>query len=191
MNTLTRSYDDFSDAKEVVSELKAAGIPEHDISLIANKKDDSIADGMATGAGVGGALGAGAGLLTGLGLLAIPGVGPVVAAGWLATLAVGAAAGAAAGAATGGLIDALTSSGVNEKDAHAYAESVRRGAALVSVRVPESMSLTAQEILDSHDPIDFDARRRDWEKTGWTSFDPDAGPYVSDPTDTHRDRPLS
>jgi hypothetical protein len=186
MTTITRSYDNLSEAKDVVSELKSAGIPESDISLLANKKDDSVADGMATGAGVGTALGAGAGLLTGLGILAIPGVGPVVAAGWLATMAVGAAAGAAAGAATGGIIDALTTSGVPERDAHAYAESVRRGAALVSVRVPESMSLTAQEILDRHEPIDLDVRRREWETGGWTKFDPSAKPYM--PNDTTIDR---
>lgn len=182
--TLTRSYDDLTNAQAAVRELKAAGIPDSDISLIANK--DTNADGIRAGAGVGTAVGAGAGLLTGLGLLAIPGVGPVVAAGWLATMAVGAVAGAAAGAATGGLIDALTNSGVPEKDAHSFAESVRRGAALVSVRSPEAVSLTAQEILDRHDPIDLDVRRRRWEGAGWKSFDPAADPYTTEQMNEER-----
>jgi hypothetical protein len=179
MTTITRTYDDFDDAKDAVNELKAMGVRDSDISLVASKEhDDTVADGVATGAGVGGAVGAATGLLTGIGLLAIPGVGPVVAAGWLAATAAGAAAGAVAGGAAGGIIDALTSSGVAERDAHAYAESVRRGATLVSVRVAEDKALRAQEILDHHDPIDLDIRRRRWESTGWSKFDPMADPYT-------------
>jgi hypothetical protein len=187
MTTLTRTYDDFDDAREAVTELKAMGIPDSDISLVGNREhDDSVADGVATGAGVGGALGAATGLLTGLGLLAIPGVGPVVAAGWLAATAAGTAAGAVAGAAAGGIIDALTSSGVPERDAHAYAESVRRGGTLVSVRVPEDRALRAQEILDHHDPVDLDIRRREWERSGWSKFDPKAEPYPYDQIERDR-----
>ncbi len=55
--------------------------------------------------------------------MAIPGLGPVVAAGWLvSTAALG-----VVGGMTGGIIGALTRSGVDEDDAHAYAEGVRRG----------------------------------------------------------------
>jgi hypothetical protein len=194
MTTITRSYDDFDDAKAAVTELKELGVPESDISLIANRREDvdedSATDGMAKGAGIGGALGAATGLLTGLGLLAIPGLGPVVAAGWLASTALGTAAGAVAGAAAGGLIDALTSSGVDERDAHAFAESVRRGAVLVSVRVPEPLALRAQEVLDHHDPIDLDIRRRRWEATGWSGFDPDAAPYTADQIENEKRQTL-
>ena len=74
------------------------------------------------------------GALTGLGLMAIPGVGPIVAAGWLvATLA-----GAAAGGATGGVIGALTQAGATPEEAEVYAESLRRGGAVVSVRVDDA-----------------------------------------------------
>src|SRR5437762_12016575 len=95
---------------------------------------DDRAEGAAAGAGIGAALGGAAGLLAGLGLLAIPGIGPVVAAGWLASTA----AMAVAGGATGGLIGALTQSGLTEHEARGYAEGVRRGGTLVTVRVDES-----------------------------------------------------
>lgn len=134
MRTVTGLFDDYGDAREAVSDLEAAGVPSDDISIVANNIGDrystdgsNAAEGAGTGAGLGAAGGGVVGLLTGLGLMAIPGVGPVVAAGWLASTAAGAAAGAIAGGAAGGLIGALTESGVDEEDAHVYAEGVRRG----------------------------------------------------------------
>lgn len=188
--TVTRSYNTYADAKAAVHDLKKAGIAEGEISLIANKEDDSIADGVATGAGVGAATGAGVGLLTGIGLMAIPGVGPVVAAGWLAATAVGAVAGAATGAAAGGLIDALVTSGVPKDDAHVYAESVRRGAALVSVRVSDLNRNEAAAILDRHNPIDIATRRRELESTGWSAFDTEGRPYSREQFEAERARRL-
>jgi hypothetical protein len=184
--TLTRSYNRYGDAKAAVHDLKAAGIAEGEISLIANKEDDGIGDGIATGAGVGAAGGAGIGLLTGVGLMAIPGVGPVVAVGWLAAAAVGAVAGAAAGAAAGGMIDAMVGSGIPEKDAHVYAESVRRGAALVSVRVSDVNQTEAAAILDRHKPIDVVSRRRELESGGWSAFDSEGRPYSREQLDAER-----
>ena len=107
---------------------------------------DDRAEGAATGAGIGATLGGAAGLLAGLGLLAIPGIGPVVAAGWLASTA----ALAIAGGATGGLIGALTQSGVGEQEAHAYAEGVRRGETLVTVRAPDADRARIEAIMDRY-----------------------------------------
>ncbi len=58
----------------------------------------------------------------------------MVAAGWLASTAAGAAAGPVAGGAEGGIIGALTEFGVNEGDAHIYAEGLRRGGTVVTAR---------------------------------------------------------
>lgn len=132
MRTVTGLFDDYADASSAVSELEAQGVPSSDISIVSNNGDrrheeSNAAEGAGTGAGIGAVVGGAGGLLTGLGLMAIPGVGPVVAAGWLAATAAGAAAGAVAGGAAGGIIGALTSSGVPERDAHFYAEGVRRG----------------------------------------------------------------
>jgi len=131
---------------------------------------------------VGAAIGGGAGLLAGLGLLAIPGLGPVVAAGWLASTALG----AVAGGATGGLIGALTGAGLSEDEAHVYAEAVRRGGTMVTVRASDSKDLTVRSIMDRHSPISSSERRAEYAKGGWTKFEPAAKPYR--PSDSELER---
>jgi uncharacterized protein (TIGR02271 family) len=46
----------------------------------------------------------------------------------------------------------LTQSGIGEQEAHAYAEGVRRGGTLVSVRVPDTDRARVEAILDRHSP---------------------------------------
>ena len=142
--TVTGLYDTYDEAKRTVTDLEAAGIPHSDISIVASNAE-GVHSGAGTGAGVGAIVGGGAGLLAGLGIMAIPGLGPVVAAGWLAATLVGAVAGAAGG----GLIGGLVSSGVSEKDAHVYAEGVRRGGSLVTVRAADSQVGIARDILQT------------------------------------------
>jgi hypothetical protein len=179
LKTLSRVYDTYGQARQVVSDLEAAGVPDADVSLVANKhvsaEHDDVSEhtGAATGAGIGAAVGGGAGLLAGLGLLAIPGIGPVVAAGWFAATALG----AAAGAATGGIIGALTDLGVSKEDAEVYSEAIRRGGTLVTVRVPEDRVAPVEAILGQHQPIDPLSRAADYRRDGWKGYDPDAAPY--------------
>ncbi|GJD95222.1 general stress protein [Methylobacterium iners] len=178
MRTLTALYDDYEKAAAAVDRLEAAGIPQGEISIVAQKDgqgaasstgtatdtESDSADGAGTGATLGTVLGGGAGLLAGLGLMAIPGIGPVVAAGWLvATLA-----GAGVGAATGGLLGALTGAGLSEADAETYAEGVRRGGTLVTVRAEESRADRVTAILDENGAIDLDERAQGWRAQGWT-----------------------
>jgi hypothetical protein len=178
--TIARLYDSYDHAREVVNELEAAGIPHGDISLVAN---DSARNGSAagahpgetttaaatsggTGAVLGTVVGGGAGLLAGIGALAIPGVGPVVAAGWLvATLT-----GAGIGAASGGLIGALTGAGVSKDEAHVYAEGVRGGGSLVTVRVDETEAARVEDILGRHGAVDWQQRRASY-GPDWKGFD--------------------
>jgi hypothetical protein len=105
--------------------------------------------------------------------LAIPGIGPIVAAGPLAA----ALAGAGVGAVAGGLIGGLTGAGVPEEDANYYAESVRRGGTLVTVRADESRADEAARIMRNHGAVDIERRVEHWRETGWTRHDPSAGPY--------------
>lgn len=193
--TVTGLFDDYSDAAAAVEQLKATGISDSDISIVSNnsdgryKKDDTdAADGAATGAGIGAAAGGVGGLLTGLGIMAIPGVGPVVAAGWLAATAAGAVAGAVVGGAAGGLIGALTDSGVDERDAHVYAEGVRRGGTLVTAKVEEPRAAEAQAILQRSNWVDITARRDAYEGQGWTRFDASSEPYTKAEIDEDRAR---
>jgi uncharacterized protein (TIGR02271 family) len=180
--TITAFFDRYEDASEAVRRLEAAGISHSNISLIAsnegdrysshasrtfdgtNHHTDDVSDGAGTGATVGTLAGGGAGLLAGLGMLAIPGLGPVVAAGWLVSTLVGAGAGAAVGGLAGALIDA----GVDENDAHAYAEGIRRGGALVTVRASDAEVDRIVDILDDEGTVDFDDRETTWRSEGWT-----------------------
>jgi hypothetical protein len=148
----------------------------------------NAATGAGTGAAAGAAVGGGVGLLAGLGMLAIPGVGPVVAAGWLIATAVGAIAGAAAGGATGGLIGSLTSAGVTKEHANFYAEGVRRGGSLVTVRVDDGFVATVEDIMRRHGRIDLATREKAYRDAGWTEFDEKSIPFT--PADVARERAL-
>jgi len=188
-STISRLYDNYSDAQAAVTKLEAAGVPHSDISIVANNSDgwfdgkkdrdgdgvDDRAEAAGTGAGVGAGLGGAAGLLAGLGLLAIPGLGPVVAAGWLAATAVG----AAAGAATGGLVGALTQAGVSDDEAPLYAEGVRRGGSLVTAKVADGDKARLEAILDTSS-VNLRDRSAAWQKSGWTGYDPASQPYGAD-----------
>jgi hypothetical protein len=189
--TISRLYDNYTAAQSAVQRLETAGVPQSEISIVANNSDgwfssdkkvdrdrdgvDDRAEGAGAGAGIGAGIGGTAGLLAGLGLLAIPGLGPVVAAGWLAATAVG----AAAGAATGGVVGALTQAGVSEEDAHMYAEGVRRGGTLVSARVADADRARLDAVLNQS-AVNLRDRSAAWQKSGWKAFDPTSKPYGAD-----------
>ncbi len=193
--TVTGLFDNYSDAASAVDQLKAAGISDSDISIVSNNSDgryndndDDVAEDAGTGAGIGAAIGGVGGLLTGLGIMAIPGVGPVVAAGWLAATAAGAVAGAVVGGAAGGIVGALTDSGVDERDAHVYAEGVRRGGTLVTAKLDDARSVEAEAILQRSNWVDIPTRRTAYEGQGWTSFNDKADPYSQAEIDAERAR---
>ncbi|MBZ9742582.1 MULTISPECIES: general stress protein [unclassified Mesorhizobium] len=195
MKTVTGLFDNYDDASDVVGELEASGVPEADISIVANNSSEwydgdrsNTAEDAAGGAGVGAVLGGAGGLLAGLGIMAIPGVGPVVAAGWLAATAVGAVGGAVIGGAAGGIVGALTESGVSEEDAHVYAEGVRRGGTLVTARVDDQLVGQAQRILGQANAVNLEDRRSAYEADGWTGFDSDAKAYTPDEIESDRGR---
>jgi len=185
---VTALYDSYDSAVSAVTALEDAGFPHSEISIVSNNADDryprddrtKTAEDAGKGAGIGAAIGSVGGLLTGLGLMAIPGVGPVVAAGWLAATAAGAATGAVIGGAAGGLVGALTKEGVPERDAHFYAEGVRRGGTLVSARVDDARAPAAREILQRYKAVDPAARGAAYRQSGWTSFDENAPPYTAE-----------
>lgn len=186
MAVITGLFDTNEEAADAVRALKDADIADVDISLVANTVDSDIsrelevADDAGTGAGVGAVMGGTGGLLAGLGILTIPGIGPVVAGGWLLATAVGAVAGAVVGGAAGGLIGALTEAGVPEEDAHFYAESIKRGGSLVTVRATGEQADRAREILKDAEQVDVQSRRAAYERDGWEAFDEDAEPYSPD-----------
>ena len=194
--TITRVYSDYASAELAVRELKAAGLGDSHIGIVASNADgwhkpgggdvdprhdkdrdgkDDRAEGAATGGGLGAIAGGAAGVAAGLGMIAIPGIGPVVAAGWLAALA----AGAVGGGVAGGLIGALVESGVSKENAELYAEAVRRGGAIVTAKVPDDEQTKYATIMDKS-AFDIAARETAYRNTGWKGYDPSAPAFDSD-----------
>jgi len=198
--TITRLFDNYSDAKTALVDLETLGVPHDDMSIVANNVDgahggqdgdhDSVNDhgdvtrGTSTGAVLGGA----GGLLAGLGLLAIPGLGPIVAAGWLAATAAGAGIGALGGAATGSIVGALKNAGHTEEEAHVYSEGVRRGGTLLSARIPDDMVSDAEQVLQRNNSVDAATRGSAYRQSGWNGFDENAPAYTHDEVLAERSR---
>jgi quercetin dioxygenase-like cupin family protein/uncharacterized membrane protein len=165
-------FDNFTDALNTVPDLVSAGIPREDISVVAHDTKGEFTDvqparepnATVTGAGTGAAIGGFGGLLLGLGTLAVPGIGPIIAAGPLAAMI----AGATLGAATGGLIGALTDLGVPEDEARSYAEGVRRGGTVLTVKVADELAGKADDIMRSHRAVDINERVTQWHRNGGT-----------------------
>jgi uncharacterized protein (TIGR02271 family) len=213
--TVVGMFDNYRQAQDAVQDLIDNGVSAGDISLVANDARGQFknyragnasptgdfdtpdntggtqgAEGATAGAVGGGVLGGAIGLLAGLGALAIPGIGPVLAAGplvaALGSAGAGAVAGAGIGAAGGGLIGGLVGLGIPDEDANMYAEGVRRGGTLVTVRTDDAMADRAADILEHHGAVDLDKRGAEWRQGGWSRFDTNAKPYTTQEIDTAR-----
>lgn len=203
MRTLIAVYDDIDTARHVIEELRGANYDPADISLVISDPEGQYSnylnnepvhsDAHDVSAGEGATFGALMGGLTGLGVsiaaLAIPGVGPVIAAGPLLSAILGGTIGAAAGAATGSIVAGLVDLGVPEDEAGIYAESVRRGGAMVIVRTRDDTTDNAAAVMRGHDPIDLDESARHWRERGWDTFNEKSGidnPLPPDARDLYR-----
>jgi len=134
-------------------------------------------------AGIGAAIGGVGGLLlSAVGAITLPVIGPILAAGPIAAALTGAGIGAAAG----GLIGALTEHGVPEEHARFYAEGVRRGDVLVTVKVPAGREDEVSDVLDDHRAVDVDDRVANWRERGWSGYSDEAKPYTEDELRTER-----
>ena len=141
--------------------------------------------GAAAGAVTGGVIGGVAGLALAFTSLTIPVLGPIIAAGPIVATLTGAGVGAVAG----GLIGGLTDLGVSHEHAEFYAESVRRGGALVTVRTDDARAEDVSAIMQRHGAIDINKRAETWRDSGWEGFDETARPYTLD--DIERDRSVT
>jgi len=168
--TTTGEHYTRSAADNAITE-DGAGLTDATIDRTRGVDDGSNA---AAGAVTGGVVGGAAGLAASLMGLAIPGIGPIIAAGPIVSLLTGAGVGAVAG----GLIGGLTDMGVSKPDAEYYAEAVRRGGALVTVRADDARAERAADIMRSHGAVDIERRAEQWRETGWTGFDENAQPYT-------------
>ena len=79
-------------------------------------------------------------------------------------------AGAGVGAVAGRLVGALTHLGVPEEEAQFYAEGVRRGGTLVTVRaMDDGMAETAADIMREFGAVDITQRADQWRQSGWSA----------------------
>jgi hypothetical protein len=147
-STIIGVFNNHADAEDAVTELRALGVADTDLSYVAvNNEGDmeatdgagkDIAGGAASGAAAGTAIGAIAGLavangvLPGLGTLFV--AGPIAASLGLTGAAATTAAGAITGAAAGGIVGALTGLGVSAADAKTYEDRVRDGGILIGAK---------------------------------------------------------
>ncbi len=153
MKTTIGVYNTHHDAMQAVKELRQAGYPTNNLSVIgkvhANDSDElenkemKIA-GAEVGAGV--VIGSTVGILTGVGLFAIPGLGFLFGAGALA----GAIAGFDIGLIGGGIISALTLTGIHDDKAQQYEEHLKQGKYLLIAQGSKEEAETAQKILHGY-----------------------------------------
>jgi hypothetical protein len=80
----------------------------------------------------------------------------------------------------------LTETGIPEDHASYYAEAVRRGGALVTVKVDESRADRATEIMKANGAIDLDERVSRWRESGWDGWHPTALPYTAEEAERER-----
>ena len=174
--TVTGLYDIYADAARSVREIEAIGIPRDDLSVIASHIDNGHAVAEENNAGPDAAIGTGVGvgLVARLGLLALPGMGPVMAAGWLATAVVG----AGTRGNPRGVIGTLIGAGVGKEHANLFAEGIRRGGTLVTVRASDQQIDAVEAIMTRNHAVDLRSRGRIYREAGWKSFDVSGAPYT-------------
>jgi hypothetical protein len=161
MGTVVALFDNYTDAQRAVDMLASRGIGRDSVSFAAQESSVTVANGangtniegthhhaeVAEGVSTGALVGGGAGLLVGIAALMIPGVGPLFVTGVLASVITSTLAGATAGAATGGLSAALAEHGLPEDTADLYAEGVGRGGVVLSVNTDNVQQ--ARELLQA------------------------------------------
>jgi len=182
MRTIIGFFDHKSQADDALAALEQAGFARSDISVLAHDPRAETETpavgpvhsvGADTEAGRDAAIGGIAGTVAGLVLAVIPGIGPLAAVGPIT----GAIGGLGIGAAAGAVIGAFKDMGVSEEDAEYYAEGIRRGGTMVSVRCQDAEAGRVESIMQDYGALDIQERARQWRETGWTGYDPDAEPY--------------
>ena len=158
MTLQTAMFYSYAHASAAVNDLRQAGVTDDNLSLISNDADKvyemeqmkATLDDAGTGTTVGGAVGVAGGLMAGLGVIAIPGIGPLIAAGWLTTALAGLVTGSVIGATAGSLFSLWEGETVSREEADRYAEHIRQGGSLVSVRGDDLEPEQVQAILNRH-----------------------------------------
>ena len=87
-----------------------------------------------------------------------------------------------------GFLRWLSDYGLAEPDTHAYAETVRRGGALLVVHSNAKNQDRIADVLYRHGAIDMDRRGEHYRSTGFAKFDESARPYSREESIAERER---
>jgi hypothetical protein len=176
--TVIGLLQDRGEARTFIRELLQSGFRKKDIGIIAPEDEGSsdVAKAVTKDMAKGAAVGALSGLVLAAATLTVPGFGPLLVAGPAAALV----AGAVYGGLAGGIIGTLMSKGVPEREAHAYAEGLRRGGTLITIHAEDDeLAERAVRCLKRHGAIPLDERMWQWKAEGWSGrFDAPAGPVA-------------
>ncbi len=185
---ITRLFDTHEDASNAVAELERAGIRHDSISLVSNNADGrhggdetDTADGFAKRPTIRRPdRQAAQGLLAGLGMLRDPGLGVASRGGRLAGY--GRRRSAPWSTRPAGerhrrhVLGALKDAGHSDEDANVYAEGVRRGGSLVSVKSDQPGEIVAAQTVLASRGVEAAQRGALYRESGWSQFDEKAQP---------------
>ena len=151
-NLITGLFDTESAAENAVSQIKALGYGQNEISIVMKNRGQAqefaahtgshTMEGIGTGAAIGGTVGAVLGGLLAVGSVALPGVGLLVGGAFAAMLA-----GAGAGGIAGSLMGWLVSAGIPEDVAPFYERGLSEGGIVVAVAAHIGDEARVQQIL--------------------------------------------
>lgn len=177
MKSVAGIFNSHADATRAVENLRAAGVTEDRINLLAPGTSQEELDaavqtteteqpgmGSALGGAVGGALGVAGGMHLGAAAasLFVPGVGPVIAAGIIGAALLG-AGGAATGIAAGGAIEDTIADGLPHDELYVYEDALRRGRTVVIAMIDDETGADAvRAVLAQSGAESIDAARESW-----------------------------
>lgn len=197
MRTATGVFKSLDTAQLAITRLRAIGIPDENINLLApgavlkvpetvpTSDTEQTGVGKAVGGLVGGVSGAALGSLGAAVIsLAVPGVGTVAAVGFFAA-ALLATGGAVAGAAMGGALEKSLSEGLPRDELFVYEDALRQGRTVVIVlAADENQSAAAREVMSQAGAESLDAARKKW----WLGLrDAEKESYAAEGRDFARD----
>lgn len=177
MRTVAGIFNTRADAERSVESLRALGIPDQRLDLLAPGTTAAEVDaevptteteqpgmGKALGGAVGGAMGAAGGVTLGAAAasLLVPGVGPIFAAGLIGAALFG-IGGAAAGAAAGGALEDNIAEGLPQDEVYIYEDALRKGRTVViAITEDDEQGERAREALAQAGAESIDAARESW-----------------------------
>jgi hypothetical protein len=170
-------FDDIGVARQVIKDLVNAGFPRSSISLVTNDANNQYSRYLdknyvprkeavtaTEGASFGAVVGALTGVLVGVTALILPSIGQAIVVGPVVAGVVG----AVFGALIGGIVGALVKTSAPEDETPYYAEGIRHGGTLISLRT--SQTLRAEDIINRHGSVNIHERIEVWRQAGWKGF---------------------